>query len=218
MGEESEIWDDLFSKGEFVWREPHELVIGLLPALEKLDGNRILDLGCGAGRHLVFLEGQGFICHGTDHAQKGLLSARAWLQEEGFPLRLTQSEMDQLPYASSSFNAVLCLYVIYHGTVEKIERVLQEIYRLLDPGGLSLVTFISDQHHRYGCGDEIESGTFITHIDADAGIPYHFSSEEELIRMVGDFRVLELELLERENNQGLPERHWLVLLEKVREA
>jgi ubiquinone/menaquinone biosynthesis C-methylase UbiE len=217
MGKESDIWEDLFSQGEFVWREPHERVVGLLPALEKLDGNRILDLGCGAGRHIVFLETRDFKCHGTDHALAGLLSARGWLQEEGFHLRLTQSEMDRLPYASSSFDAVLCLYVIYHGTVEKIGRVLQELERLLKPGGISLVTFISDQHHRYGCGDEIEAGTFITHIDADAGIPHHFSSAEEIIRMVGDFRVLELELLERESDQGLPERHWLVLLEKVGE-
>ncbi|OGO21019.1 MAG: hypothetical protein A2Z14_12705 [Chloroflexi bacterium RBG_16_48_8] len=214
MEYESEIWNNLFSNGEFVWKEPHEWVIRILPSLEKLSGNRVLDLGCGAGRHVVFLRKHAYVSHGTDHAFAGLLSARKWLLEEGFPMNLSQSQMDRLPYATSSFDAVVCLYVIYHGTVKKIESVFQEIRRVLGPDGLSLVTFISDRHHRYGCGEEIEANTFITNIGADAGIPHHFCGEEEIVRMVEEFEIVELELLEGMNEDGLLESHWAMLLKK----
>jgi SAM-dependent methyltransferase len=218
MGYSSKIWDNLFLSGEFIWKEPHELVTGFLPSLERIGVKWVLDLGCGAGRHLVFLSGHGFTCHGTDIAFAGLESAKKWLVSVGFAVRLSQSEMHLLPYASCSFDAVVCLFVVYHGTVDKIITALNEIYRVMRPGGLSLLTFISDQHHRRGKGEEIESNTFITNIGADAGIPHHFCNEDEIVRMVKAFKILRLELLGRINEEGLLESHWAVLLEKARSA
>jgi len=215
MGNESDIWNNLFSTGEFVWKEPHELVSSLLPSLEKLPVKYILDLGCGAGRHLVFLNDHGFICHGTDIAFAGLESARNWLADSGFEASLSQSRMHLLPYATRSFDAVVCLYVIYHGTVDRIKRAFKEISRVLRPGGLSLVTFISDQHHRFGCGKEIEPHTFITNVGADAGVTHHFNDEGEMLWMVRDFEVLEFNLLEKINEDGFQESHWTLLFRKA---
>jgi ubiquinone/menaquinone biosynthesis C-methylase UbiE len=215
MQNTSEIWDDLFSGGDFVWREPHELVVNLHSLLEKIGAESVLDLGCGAGRHLVFLSDLGFICYGIDIAFAGLKVAKGWLIGEGFEFRLSQGEMHLLPYASCSFEAVICLYVIYHGTVEKIKNALDEIYRVLKPGGLSLLTFISDQHYRYGKGREIESNTFITNVGSDAGIPHHFYDQEELVWMVRRFKITEMKLLPRVNKEGQLESHWAVLLEKA---
>jgi ubiquinone/menaquinone biosynthesis C-methylase UbiE len=214
MQNSSEIWDDLFSGGNFVWREPHELVVNLHSPLKKIGAESVLDLGCGAGRHLVFLSDLDFICYGIDIAFAGLEVAKTWLISEGFEVRLSQGEMHLLPYASCSFDAVVCLYVIYHGTVEKIKNALDEIYRVLKPGGLSLLTFISDQHHRYGKGREIESNTFITDVGADAGIPHHFYGREELVWMVRRFKIAEMKLLARVNKEGQLESHWAVRLGK----
>ncbi len=215
MQNSSKIWDNLFSRGEFIWKEPHDLVVELLPILEKIGAKRILDLGCGAGRHLVFLSDHGFISHGTDIAFIGLKSAKNWLIKRGFDASLSQSEMHHLPYASKSFDALVCLYVIYHGTVERIRRAFQEIYRVLKPGGMSLVTFISDRHHRFGHGERIEKNTFITNIGADAGVPHHFCGREELFQLVRDFEVVQLDLLERMIEEGLRVSHWAMLLKKV---
>jgi ubiquinone/menaquinone biosynthesis C-methylase UbiE len=215
VSSESGIWNELFSSGEFVWEEPHELVTDLLPTLEKLTGRRILDLGCGAGRHLVFLSEHGFTCHGTDHAFTGLEFAKKWLADRGIESQLSQSKMFQLPYAKRSFEAVVCLYVIYHGTVMQIEKAFNEIYRVLKLGGLALVTFISDHHHRFGCGEEIEPNTYITNIGADAGIPHHFNDEKEMLWMIRDFEVLEFNLLEELTEASGKLSHWTLLLRKA---
>jgi len=164
---------------------------------------------------LVFLSEEGFLCHGTDHAFVGLESARDWLAERSIEDNLSQSKTYQLPYATRSFEAVICLYVIYHGTVVQIERAFNEIYRILTLGGLALVTFISDKHHRFGCGDEIEPKTFITNVGADAGIPHHFNGEREMLWMVRDFEVLKFNLLEKLNEEGSQESHWALLLRKA---
>jgi ubiquinone/menaquinone biosynthesis C-methylase UbiE len=215
MDSESRIWNSLFSSGEFLWKEPHELVTELLPTLKKLSGKRVLDLGCGAGRHLIFLSENGFICHGTDHAFAGLESARDWLADRGFEGNLSQNKMYQLPYATRSFEAVVCLFVIYHGTVIQIERAFKEIYRILKLDGLAVVTFISDKHHRFGNGVEIEPHTFITKIGADAGIPHHFNDEGEMLWMIKDFELLEFNPLEQVNEDGFKESHWAMLLRKA---
>ena len=214
MNSESEIWNSLYARGEFTWKEPHELVRNLLPTLMSLSGTRILDLGCGAGRHVVYLSEYDFVCHGTDHAFTGLEVARDWLRNEGLETNLTQSKMISLPYVTRSFEAVVCLYVIYHGTMGQIEMAFNEIYRVLKLGGIAQVTFISDKHHRYGKGVEIEPHTFITSVGADAGIPHHFNDNREMLWMVRDFEVLEFESLDQTNEDGLRESHWSLLLRK----
>jgi hypothetical protein len=80
---------------------------------------------------------------------------------------------------------------------------------------LALVTFISDRHHRFGCGEEIEPHTFITDVGADAGVPHHFTDEREMLSMVRYFEVIEYRLLERFNKQDSLESHWGLLLRKI---
>ncbi len=208
-------WDELFQQEEFRWREPHPAVVEFAKLLKARRLQRVLDLGCGTGRHLIYLAREGFEVHGTDISQTGLTYASQWLSQEGLVAELKQSDMTVIPYPDGFFDAIISIFVIYHGTVEAMSRAIAEIYRVLRCGGLALLTFISTRSYRYGRGEEIEPGTFIPDEGVDAGVPHHYSDREELEDLLKKFAILKMELVEKIDEQGRRHSHWEVVVERI---
>ena len=96
---------------------------------------RVLDLGCGAGRHLVYLARQGFEMYGTDIDPHGLARARSWLEQEGLPAHLAVADMEALPFPDDFFDAVVSMYVIHHNLMDGIRRTVAGVRRALRPRG-----------------------------------------------------------------------------------
>ena len=53
-----------------------QFIVDAIPALKKHGVKRVLDLGCGAGRHCVLLAGSGFEVVGIDVSKYALKMAR----------------------------------------------------------------------------------------------------------------------------------------------
>lgn len=207
-------WDELFKQEEFRWREPHHGVLRFAKLLKEKDNHRVLDLGCGTGRHLVFLAREGFEVFGTDISETGLEHARCWLEEEGLTAKLKRSDMGRIPHPDRFFDAVICFNVIYHATLEKMRRAIVEIHRTLRPGGLALLTFKSKRSFRYGKGEKLEPETFIHDEGADSGVPHHYSDREEIEHLLRAFAILEIDHMERIYEGGYHSSHWEVWVEK----
>ena len=100
---------------------------------EHLDGRRglkLLDAGCGTGGTTIELRRFGEVV-GVDLAWEALDPAR------GRGLRnLARGSIEQLPFASASFDAVTSFEVVYHLGVGNDTCALQEIRRVLKRDGL----------------------------------------------------------------------------------
>ena len=93
----------------------------------------ILDVGCGTGGNLSFLENWG--CGtGADLSPVALDYARRRKLS-----RLTQASGQALPYASDTFGLVTAFDVLYHRWVTNDDSVVRECFRILRPGGWLLV-------------------------------------------------------------------------------
>lgn len=207
-------WNELFKEAEYRWQDPHSSVVELVGRLSDRPGREILDLGCGAGRHLVYLGSQGFKVYGMDLSENGLLHARGWLRAQDLPSRLVKGDMTGLPYEGDRFDALISIHVIFHNPLVKMRDSIAEIRRVLKPGGLALLTFQSTRSYRYKSGVEIEPNTFLPENGGDRGIPHHFSDLEELGRELKTFIVRKIELDERRGEEGDLSSHWVALLQK----
>lgn len=127
-------------------------------------GQRVLDLGCGEGRHAIHLlvsaavDVVGIDLKFTD-VQTARERAQPFVDEAQSPGRLLLGVANglQLPFADRSFDVVICSEVLEH--IEDYTGVLAEIDRVLKPAGLfaaSVPAFfpewvcwrLSDEYHR----------------------------------------------------------------------
>ncbi len=125
-------------------------------------GVRLLDVGCGPGRHCLALARLGVEVVGLDISMSFLQAAAA---SAGSPGRWVRSDARRLPFADASFDVALSLcqggFGLLGGTDDG--SVLAEMSRVVRPGGSVLVTAFSSYfavHHLE------ETDTF----DADAGV------------------------------------------------
>ena len=107
------------------------LLLPLLPA-EGRGGRKILDAGCGTGWNLQDLSGFGET-HGVDLSPLAVGTTR----RRGF--RVTQGDLLNLPYATSTFDVVTSFDVTYHAWVKDDLQAVRELARVLKPGGLMLL-------------------------------------------------------------------------------
>ena len=208
-------WNELFKRDRYRWRDPHPSVVALADEMERRGFSRVLDLGCGAGRHTIYLSARGFEVVGMDPARVGLDHSSEGLGDKGLPHRLVRAGMDRLPFPGESYHCVISIYVIHHNTTRGIRRALGEIERVLVPGGLLLATLLSRGDFKYGDGEMIEEDTFITARGDESGVPHHFFSKEEVLKLFGTFEILRL--APEKIDRGFPDgstvhhEHWDVL-------
>lgn len=207
-------WDQLFTQEKFRWRDPHEAVVQFVPKLHATGAQRVLDLGCGTGRHTVYLASQGFDVWACDISPRGLAHTRQWLVRQKLTAHLQFSDMTALPYHDNVFDGLVSAFVIYHGLLGDIERAVAEIHRVLRPGALALLTLISTQDDSYGRGRAVEPDTFVREGGYDSGILHHYFTEESARCLLSVFEVQILRLEEADvtdENGGIRHcAHWRV--------
>jgi len=121
--------------------ETQREVAGLISILELTSQQRIADVCCGYGRHLLPLAQQGHIVFGVDTAPMMLAKARQWLEKLGVPAVILRADARQLPFADDSLDVVLNLFNSFGYCQSEVDnqRILTESARVLRPGGKFLL-------------------------------------------------------------------------------
>lgn len=131
-----EVFDRLHSLPRFLPKYPSEEVVKwrfrrLTPPM------KILILGCGGGRHVLFLAREGFECTGIDFSQNALDETlmRLNLEElEATVFKLDHRQNLQV-FTDNSFDAVLAFSVLYYQNEAQFRATVLEVARILKPAG-----------------------------------------------------------------------------------
>jgi len=188
------VWDQIYQNGKVFDYPPHPEFEDVLSLLQKNKFQRVLDLGCGAGRHTIPLVQAGHDVHGLDSSAAGLECLGRKLRELELSAHLIQHEMKTLPYPDEFFDALLSIQVIHHATLSKIQQTVSEIDRVVRLGGLIWITVPASKNEPSLHQDEIEPGTFVPSDGPEAGLPHHYFREDELAPLFSQFHLLDLHL------------------------
>jgi SAM-dependent methyltransferase len=182
--------------------------------VDDLDSAKILDLGCGIGRHVVFGHSLGLEMYGIDLSKTAVDIAKLWAHSAGIPKyreRILQGDVSKLPWDAGFFS-----YVISHGVLDSMpfeiaRKSVLEVARALEIGGLFYCDLISgddSKHNSNYCGEEI-----VTTKHEEFTVQSFFNLDKIETLFEGFFRIVESNLARNLNtlNGEFTSRYHLVL-------
>jgi SAM-dependent methyltransferase len=202
-------WESVFRSGVFPPRyqtlaAPNDSVVEWADTLP--EGSAVLDVGCGVGRHVLYLGGRGFKMSGVDLSPSGIKISKEACAERQIDFDGRVSDMTAIPFADRTFDAALSTSTICHHRRADILKTIGEVRRVLKPGGLFLVDFphkdtLSYQRERNqvaaGLLSEVEPETFVDEspepdMTNDSFLPHHYCDEAEVRDLLHSFEMLKL--------------------------
>jgi len=190
----TKVWDKIFQRSGKVFTDPHRDIPEIARFLTDKGAKNVLDLGCGTGRHVIYLVKNGFSVSGMDNSPQAIEMTRIWLEEENLKANLQLQEMaKKFPYEDHFFDAIISVQVIHHADTATIKHIIQEMERVIKTGGFIFVTVpkLRNQGRNF---KQIEPNTFVPLDGAEKGLPHHYFTPDELREFFVNFQVRDIHL------------------------
>ncbi|UCH66239.1 MAG: class I SAM-dependent methyltransferase [Ignavibacterium sp.] len=152
--------------------------------------SKIIELGCGAGNYVIYFAGKGLDITGVDISSKAIDIAKNSAKENGVSCNLFVCDaLNDMTELSDNYDFVYDWELLHHIFPEDREKYINNVCRLLKPGGLYLSVSFSELSPQFG-GKGIYRKTPLDTV-------LYFSSESEISELVKPhFKVLELKTVE----------------------
>ena len=216
-------WEELHAQNRFCPKYPNELVVRwALTQFPIKQNTKILDLGCGAGRHAIFLAQEGFDVYATDISREGINVTQNRAQELGLHIQTKTNPAHLMDYSENFFDGIVCYAVLYYGSKEQMETAIKKSFQSLKPGGKMFLVTRGNQDWRCRYGQKISSFEYHltdlgngTPADSEKNMVQTFLTKNELIDLYKDFRKVTIETnhLSWSNGQFI-DHDFLVFAEK----
>jgi SAM-dependent methyltransferase len=140
-------FDSSFYHQLYANRDEHEaasFIDELVNELQPATDSRMLDLGCGNGRHSKYLASKGFDVTGLDLAASSIRQAKRWETEK---LHFYRHDM-RVPFGANTFEYVFNFFTSfgYFDDPADDRKVVSNIYSALKPGGVLVMDYINSVH------------------------------------------------------------------------
>jgi len=221
-------WDQSYQRGDNFLFYPHEEVVRFISKYVRrritLDGYedlckfntnvRLLDLGCGIGRHVIFANQMGFDTYGIDISDVAIHAARQWASREGFSGangKIVHGDIRKLPWPDNYFHVVLSHGVLDSVPFETAKVGLTEVTRVLVKEGLCYCDLISSDGRQRAPGFVGEEVVATNHECGTIQSYFNYSKIENLIGNTLD--IIEVILVERKPllTKGHSSRYHIIL-------
>lgn len=197
-------WEAIHAKRDW-GREPSEGLILFYHRylyLTEKHSLRVLEIGCGIGANLWYLEREGCKVVGIDGSPSALAKVRQTAEHyngkwEG---ELHEGDMCNLPFADESFHVVIDVEGISCLNVADSKKAYSEAYRVLCPGGLMFSQTFAEGTEPSAFAEDCYS---------------RISTQEELKAMTGPFSWVRVEgVAGSRKDTGAEIREWYLTLKK----
>lgn len=175
MNNQKNQWEESYQNKDNFLFYPHEEVIRFFAKYitkrtgldsfkiinNKKELPKVLDLGCGIGRHIIFSNDMQADAYGVDLSESAIKFAIDWAKKEGMlnaENQIIQSDITKMPFQNDFFDFILSHGVLDSMSQENCKNTIIETARVLKPGGYFYCDLISGDdsaHNTEFSGEEI---------------------------------------------------------------
>lgn len=166
-------WEKEYRTGRGRWRGTTNF------QFEAKKGSRILEVGCGNGKHLSsLLDKKGFRVYGIDISPSAIKLAKERVKLSGIEgkllaggvensnsgpfgaVNLAVGDATDLQFDDNFFDVVFLFHILGHLSDKEREKAIREAFRVLKEGGICYFREFHVSDYRFGKGIEVEKNTF----------------------------------------------------------
>lgn len=145
---------------------------------------KIIDAGCGIGRDCNVFKNYEFDIGGINNSEVEIRKAREAYPKINFELQ----DIEKTKFKDKEIGAIFCINVIHY---LKKEKAIKEFLRILKPGGYLYIHFNIEIK-----GEEVD----------------YYQSEEEILSLVKDFKIVQKEIIKRTDKIPFEHHHKIMKL------
>jgi len=142
-----------YRNGRHGWatKKPSPYAVGFLRRLRRTAvGGRLLDLGCGEGRHAIAAAKLGFKVTAVDYEPLALKRARRFAGQAGARgIDFRKADALRLPFPEAAFDIVLDCGCLHHQKKSDWPQYLAGLLRVLKPGGFFVLSVFSPRFYLF---------------------------------------------------------------------
>lgn len=153
----------------------------------------LMDHGFGHGNNLAFFASKGYSCAGCEISDFLIDEVNGYFSQLPYPLDLRPIRGLKIPFEDNRFDIIVSWNVIhYSGTRDAVIKVIEDLHRLLKPGGVLLLSTLAPENSIFERMKSVGNGSYFIEkeslYDNRLGLTFFAaSSEEELIKLFDIF-------------------------------
>ncbi len=147
---------------------------------------KILDLGSGAGRHLIKTKGKLYL---VDFSEEMIKLAKKKAKKENINAEFSVADATKLPFEDNFFDSAICTHVLYCIKSSKArEKAIKELYRIMKLNSEILISVWDKNSKRF---NKNSKEIYIKWTDKGERFYYLFDEKEinDLFKKVG-FKII----------------------------
>ena len=188
----SKAWSWL-DKTDSIWRSVSDEFLPVALRWRDQGYSIALDLGCGLGRHSLFLAELDFHVTAVDLSEEGVSFLADQAREKGLESRIdiVLCDLVQLDLDADSFDCVVAFHAIYHTDYQGLRQITASVKRILKSGGSLYVTFNSKSNPSYQNTSNVvvDEHTIVKNEGSEKGVPHVFVDDEDILQLMAGFEI-----------------------------
>jgi ubiquinone/menaquinone biosynthesis C-methylase UbiE len=181
-------YDELYARTVKVW--PSEEIVAFVEANRSMLVNReVVDIGCGAGRHAIYMARRGIAAYGIDQSAVAIEHARRWAEQENVNARFQVGDFHRLPYHDASFMGAIAWESMFFGVTAAVRQGIHDLFRVLRPEAAFCLLLKSQEDFRFHAFARLDEHC----AESEQGIPVTcFTRKEieaEFSRWAGELKI-----------------------------
>ncbi|MGB3946579.1 MAG: class I SAM-dependent methyltransferase [Bacteroidia bacterium] len=225
MDNQKKQWEESYQNKDNYMFYPHEEVIRFFSQyINKRKGfdtfekkhnvnglPKVLDLGCGIGRHIVFSNQMQTDAYGVDLSEAAIEFAVSWAKKEGIPNaeeKILQCDITKMPFQNNFFDFMVSHGVLDSMSLQNCQKSIVEAHRVLKSGGYFYCDLISGDDSEH---DSNFSGEEVIKTEHERDTIQLFYNENLIKNLYSKyFEITDMILIKRNsitNNQGTSRYH-----------
>jgi SAM-dependent methyltransferase len=140
-------WDKFYNDHGRFYLLPHPSIPEFIEKLKSIGARKVLDLGCGSGRHMIALAEKGFEIEGIDFSPAAVRIANESLENHNLPATAIIGDIHEklAMFKTAEFDAVLAVNSLNYQESDHLLKSIKEINRVLKTGGIALIVLPSQE-------------------------------------------------------------------------